>query len=297
LASAREAFFSWWQTFSADFSFTTGQRWSATVTDTGFVLFFGRLFSGTLYSHQRDRYVFSLIAERWSVSFTLQFLSILLAWSISLPLGIRMARRLGSKEERLTGGGLFFLWSLPDFFVGALLLHYFCTSTPEQPAWFPSRGLTSEDAVWLSTPQRLLDLLWHGFLPLIVLSYGSFTVLSRYMRGSVLDQLSADYVRTARAKGCGEDRVLYGHAVRNSLITMITLGSGLLAALFGGFVVVEELFAINGLGRLLLEAARTQDVPLLMGSTVISVVLLLVSILLADLAYAWADPRLRGSYG
>ena len=193
--------------------------------------------------------------------------------------------------------GLFFLWSLPDF----LSVVCFCIICVRQ-RWLVRRcfrvvaylGLIP---IWLSTPAYVGQLLYHGFLPLLVLTYGSFTVLSRYMRGNMLDQLSSDYVRTARAKGCDDDRVVYGHALRNSLITMITLGSGLLAALFGGFVVVEEIFSINGLGRLLLEAARAQDVPLIMGSTIISVALLLVSILVADILYAVADPRLRDSYG
>ena len=117
------------------------------------------------------------------------------------------------------------------------------------------------------------------------------------MRGNLLDQLGSDYIRTARAKGCDETRVVYGHALRNSMITMITLGSTLLAALFGGFIFVESIFSIPGLGLLLLDATRQNDAPLIMGSTIISVVLLLVSILISDILYALVDPRIRGSYG
>jgi len=117
------------------------------------------------------------------------------------------------------------------------------------------------------------------------------------MRANVLEQLNADYVRTARAKGCDEDRIVYRHVTRNSMVTMITLGSGLLSELFGGFVIVEWIFSINGLGSLLIDAALQRDAPLVMGSTLISVVLLLVGILVADICYALVDPRMRSRYG
>jgi len=131
---------------------------------------------------------------------------------------------------------------------------------------------------------------------MLVLCYASFTALSRYMRANLLEQFNADYARTARAKGCSEDQVVYRHCLRNSLITMITLGGGLLGELFSGALIVELLFSIPGLGLLLLEAAKANDAPLVMGSTVISVSLLLIGILLADICYALVDPRVRSRY-
>lgn len=273
-----------------------GDRWRAMLGETGFTLFLRQLATGELWSTERQQYVFSLIADRWQTSFGLNLLAILIAWMVSIPLGVRAARRAGSLEDRASGAALFLLWSLPSFFVGTLLLHHLCTDHPGSAALFPNRGLSSPDSLWYSTPAYLADLAWHAALPLLVLCYGSFTALSRYMRASVLDQMSSDYVRTARAKGVSEDAVVWRHATRNSLITMITLGSELLAALFGGSIIVEYIFSIDGLGRLLLEAARSQDAPLVMGSTVISVGLLLVSILVADLLYAVADPRIRARY-
>ncbi|HEX3135675.1 MAG TPA: ABC transporter permease, partial [Planctomycetota bacterium] len=198
--------------------------------------------------------------------------------------------------DQVTTSGLFLAWSLPGMFLGTLLLFHFCTDTAASKALFPNRGLSSKNSLWIPTKQYLLDLLWHAFLPLVVLSYSSFTALSRYMRANLLEQLDADYVRTARAKGCTDDTVVYGHASRNSLITMITLGSGLLADLFSGALIVELIFSISGLGWLMLEAAVERDAPLLMGSTVISVSLLLIGILIADLLYAVADPRIRSRY-
>ncbi|TVR43785.1 MAG: ABC transporter permease [Planctomycetota bacterium] len=292
----RQAILQWWQRYGEDYSFSRGQAFAAVVLETGFIDFFGRFFTGNLISERFNRPVFELIGERWYVSFWLQMLATLLAWSVAIPLGIRSARRKNSLEDQATSNSLFLLWSLPEFFIGSLLLFYFCTDREGSAALFPNRGLPPADSLWSPTLVYVGQLIYHGFLPLLVLSYGSFTVLSRYMRGALLDQMSADYARTARAKGASEDRIVYGHNLRNSMVTMITMGSGLLAALFGGFVVVEYMFSINGLGTLLLEAARDKDAPLIMASTVISVSLLLLSLLIADLMYAVVDPRIRSRY-
>lgn len=292
----RQRIADWWQRYQDDFTFSTTQALWATVAETGFVDFFGRFFTGRLESELFRRPVFELIGERWYISFWLQMLATLLAWSVAIPLGIRSARRKGTLEDKATTNSLFLLWSMPEFFIGSLLLFYFCTDREGSAAWFPNRGLPGADTLWMSTPRYLWEVVYHGFLPLLVLSYNSFTVLSRYMRGALLDQMGADYARTARAKGCTEDAIIYGHNFRNSLVTMITMGSGLLAALFGGFVVVEYMFSINGLGTLLLEAARAKDAPLVMAATIVSVSLLLVSILVADIMYAVVDPRIRSRY-
>ncbi|MBA3847400.1 MAG: ABC transporter permease, partial [Planctomycetes bacterium] len=285
----------------AEFAPSSGAAWRAILLETGFCTFMGRLFTGTLVSESRpSEYVFDIIARSWKVTFWLNIIAVILAWGASIPLGIRSARRLGTVEDRVTTNLLFLLWSLPSFFVGALLLHHFCTDHVEggvlRKAWFPNAGLSSPDSLWYTTPRYLADLAWHGCLPLLVLSYGSFTSLSRYMRGNMLDQLGSDYARTARAKGCSEDRVVYGHVLRNSSLTMITLGAGLLAELFSGVLIVELLFSIPGLGLLLLEAAKEHDSALVMGSTVIQVGLLLVGILIADILYAVVDPRIRSRY-
>jgi peptide/nickel transport system permease protein len=273
------------------------RRWGAILLDTGFSTFVGRLFTGNLYSETKKRYVFELIAERWHVTFWLNITAVALAWLVAIPLGIRSARRQGTLEDKTTTNVLFLLWSLPSFFVGTMLLHLFCTAHGGGQPLFPNRGLSSEDALWYSTPGYLLDVLWHAFLPLVTLTYASFTSLSRYMRGNLLGELHADYARTARAKGCDGDRVVYGHCLRNSMITMITLAAGLLSELFAGALIVEMIFSINGLGWLLLDAAIQRDAPLVMGATVIQVSLLLVGILIADLLYGVADPRLRSRYG
>lgn len=272
-------------------------RWSAIFLKTGFCDFMVRLATGDLWSETRKEGAFAVIARYWQTTLGLNLASIVIAWLIAVPLGIRSARRARTLEDGVTTNTLFLLWSLPSFFVGTLLLHYFCTSSPGSPAWFPNKGLSSDDSLWYTTPRWLGDILWHGFLPLVTLSYASFVSLSRYLRGNLLEHLSADYVRTARAKGASEDDLVYRHALRNSSLTLITLSSSLLAELFGGVLIVEMIFSIPGLGWLLLDAARQQDGPLIMASTVVSVGLLLIGILVADILYAVVDPRIRSRYG
>ena len=172
----------------------------------------------------------------------------------------------------------------------------FCSDSSYGWKIFPARGELPDNAIWLNGLELMGQVAWHWFLPLVTLSYASFTALSRYMRGNVLDQLHADYITTARAKGASDNRAVYQHAVPNSMVTMITLGSTLLTELFGGFLIVEFIFSIDGLGTLLYQAALNNDIPLMMGSTVVTVVLLLVSILIADILYAVADPRIRSRY-
>ncbi len=271
-------------------------RWGALLFKTGFTDFLRRLATGDLYSETKKEYVFTVIADRWQTTCWLNLSAILIAWVIAVPLGIRSARRNGTLSDRWTTNSLFALYSVPSFVVGTLLLHHFCTSATGSAAWFPNKGLSSDGSLWYSTPGYLVDALWHAALPLITLSYASFVALSRYQRGNLLEQLGADYVRTARAKGADEDQLVYRHAWRNSSITLITLSSGLLAELFGGVLIVELVFSIPGLGLLLLDAAKQGDAPLIMGSTVVSVGLLLAGILVADLLYAVADPRIRSRY-
>ena len=273
-----------------------GERWTAIVRQTGFVEIMRRLFTGQLWSDSKQANAFSVIGRRWYISAGLNITSIILSWLVSIPLGIRAARVNGSLEERTTTNILFLLWSMPSFFLGTVLLHLLCTRSGGHEPLFSNLGIPGDEVFWYSTPHFLANLAWHAFLPLVVLTYGSFTAYSRYMRGNLLDQLGSDYVRTARAKGCSEDRVVYRHAVRNSMLTMITLSAGLLSELFGGFVVVEWIFSVPGLGMLNLEAAQQFDAPLLMASTVISVTLLLFGILIADLLYGLVDPRIRARY-
>jgi peptide/nickel transport system permease protein len=137
----------------------------------------------------------------------------------------------------------------------------------------------------------LLDALWHLALPVICLSYGSFAFLSKLSRGAILENIQADYVRTARAKGVDERRVLFRHVLSNSLIPLITVGATILPALITGALVVEQIFSIPGMGKLTIDAINTRDRELFLSTTLVAGVLGLIGYLLADILYAVADPR------
>ena len=165
-AKVRARITQWWQTYEDDFTFSNGQVFSAILFRTGFVDFFSRFFTGRLASEQFKRPVWELIGERWYISFYLQIISVILAWSIAIPLGIRSARRKGTLEDKTTSNGLFLLWSMPEFFVGSLLLFYLCTDRENSPALFPNNGLPpAAEVMWSNTPAYLWAIIYHGFLP------------------------------------------------------------------------------------------------------------------------------------
>jgi peptide/nickel transport system permease protein len=137
----------------------------------------------------------------------------------------------------------------------------------------------------------LLDMVWHLVLPIVCLTYGGFAFLSKLMRASVLENLSADYARTARAKGLSERVVLMRHVLSNSLLPLITVAAGVLPGLLGGSVVVETIFSINGMGRLIIEAINMKDRELVMSETYVITLISLLCILVSDILYAVADPR------
>jgi ABC-type dipeptide/oligopeptide/nickel transport system permease component len=137
----------------------------------------------------------------------------------------------------------------------------------------------------------LLDRAWHLVLPVIALSYGGLAFLAKLTRSSLLENLAADYARTARAKGLDEETVLWRHVFRNSLLPLITVSATLLPSLLAGSVIVESIFSIDGMGKLAVEAVQTRDRELVLSVTLLSGVLTLAGYLLADIAYAIADPR------
>src|SRR5690606_33528409 len=137
----------------------------------------------------------------------------------------------------------------------------------------------------------LLDAAWHLVLPVICLTYGGFAFLSKLMRAAMLENLAADFVRTARAKGVQERVVLFRHVLRNSILPLITVAAGLLPGLLGGSIVIEQIFSINGMGRLMIEAINQRDRELVLSITFVISLISLLSLLLSDILYAVADPR------
>ncbi len=229
---------------------------------------------------------------RYSLSLSLS--SLLLGYLISLPIGIYSAVDKDSPLDHATTVTLFMLYSLPTFFVGTLLLFTFSEGSSFQGLrWFPIGGWRSPDAEQLTTLAQIRDVLWHLVLPVLCMSYGSFAALSRYMRSGLLGVIRSDYVRTARAKGLPESRVILYHAVRNGLLPVITLLAGLLPAILGGSVIVEVIFDIPGMGRWMIDSIYQRDYNVIMAVQLLSTLLVLFGILLSDLGYALVDPRIR----
>ncbi len=244
-------------------------------------------FGDSIKHHQP---VINLIAKRLPVTITLNVISILIIYIISIPLGVLTAVRQGKFTDKVSSIILFMLWSLPSMWVGQMLIGYFCGPTFKN--WFPPAGLSSNFADSLPFFPWLGDRLWHLALPVLCLSYGGFAYLTKQVRAGMLDNLRSDYIRTARAKGLGNWTVIFRHAFRNSIIPVITIMATLLPAMIGGSVIIESIFSIPGMGRLAFEAITTRDYNVVMAVATIAGFLDLVGLLLADIAYAIADPRI-----
>jgi peptide/nickel transport system permease protein len=234
----------------------------------------------------------NLIFERIPVTVTLNTISEILIFLIAIPAGFAAARFQGKWFDRTSSFVFLALWSVPSILAGSVLLGFLGMGS-EGLQWFPLNGIHSFGYEEYGWGQYLTDLLWHATLPVACLVYGGFAYLAKMGRASLLENLRADYVRTARAKGLSERIVVYRHALRNSLLPMITTMVLSIPGLIGGSVIVERIFSIQGTGNLLVDAAQSFDLSVLMAETLMYGVLTLVFLLIGDLLYAWADPRVR----
>ncbi len=243
-------------------------------------------------SFQDQRPVIDKIMERLPITAFLSIVSILLAFVIAIPIGIYSAAksRQNSKIDKSVSTTLFVLYSLPSFWIATMMIIFF--GGGDFLAWFPNSGLHGNDYPFPSSWQNFTDLMWHLVLPLICYTYGSLAYLSRQMRGSMLEVIRQDYIRTARAKGLAEKIVVYKHALRNSLIPIVTIMGGLLPALISGSIILESIFTIPGLGLLEFNALTSRDYPVILAVFTISAVLTLLGILLSDILYSVVDPRI-----
>ncbi len=231
--------------------------------------------------------VTDLIAARAGNTIILALASMLLTWTLAIPIGIVVALRPNSVSDRLLSFVAFFGMSLPNFFL-AFLLMFLALRT----GWFPIGGSFSINYDSLPLWGKLADRLHHLCLPMIVLGTGGMASLMRLMRANILEIKQADFVRTARAKGLSERTVVFKHVLRNALNPFITLAGYELGSLLGGAALVEAVMNLQGLGTLMLEAVRSLDVYLVMGSVLMGSVLLLTGNVLADLALTLVDPRI-----
>ena len=240
-------------------------------------------------SFQDHRPVSRRILEALPYTFGLNLLALLLTLAIGIPLGAAQAARTGSAFDRISGAALFLLYSTPSFWVAMMLVTVFAVKLE----WLPLFGVASDRAAGAGFGSAILDLARHAVLPLTCLTYGSLAFFTGLVRSSVREASSAEYVVAARARGASRAQALWRHSFRNALLPLATSLGLLLPGLLSGSVIVEQIFAWPGLGRLYFDAILSRDYPLILGLTFFTALLTLAATLLADLLYAAADPRVK----
>ncbi|MCB9557626.1 MAG: ABC transporter permease [Deltaproteobacteria bacterium] len=286
----------WWFQHQRDYQrFPVDSPWLLRVSETRFGKWIARLIRWDFGFSLRDgRPVTEKIGQALPVTLLLAGLALIVAFGLGVPLGLVAAQREGRWADRLLSGGSLLLYALPTFWVAMLLVQLF--GGLGLLDWLPISGLVSDDlAATASFWQRFLDRLLHLILPVFCMSYALLAAVLRYQRQAVLEVRSALYVRAARARGLSERRVVWGHLLRNALLPTITLFGLYLPYLVGGSVVVERIFNIPGMGLLTFESMLARDYPVLMGLILISAVVVVVGMLIADLLYALADPRVAAA--
>jgi len=242
-------------------------------------------------SYFRDTNVLTLIKEKMPVSISLGLWLTLLTYLISIPLGIRKAVNDGSLFDVWTSGIIIVGYSIPGFLFAILLIILFAGGSFLD--WFPLRGLTSDN--WAQFPwwQKVLDYFWHLTLPIIAMGLSAFATMTLLTKNSFLDEIRKQYVLTARAKGCTDLQVLYGHIFRNAMLIVIAgFPSAFIRAFFTGALLIETIFSLDGLGLLGFESVLNRDYPVVFATLYIFSLLGLVVNLISDLTYTWVDPRI-----
>lgn len=273
------AWFGWYYTNGGDRVRNTGEDW------------WGGLLVGDLRREmQSDKPVAPEIVRRLKVTVPLALASVLLSYLIALPLGIFSARHHGKRRDGIVTVVLFVLFAIPTFWAGLMLILSFGRTGLDL---LPVVGLHDKDAADLAPLAYAWDTILHALLPILTMTYGSLAYLSRQMRAGMMDTLRQDYIRTARAKGLSEDKVIYKHALRNSMIPVLTLLASVLPVLIGGSIIVEKVFDVPGMGRYAFDGLLKRDFNIIMATTILVGVMTQVGILLSDITYSLVDPRIR----
>jgi peptide/nickel transport system permease protein len=236
-----------------------------------------------------NRPVIEKIKERLPATLLLQFSALILIFTIALPIGVLSAVKHNSFFDKITTLLVFIGFATPTFWLALLLMWFFGF----QLEWFPVSGMSPWYTQFLTGPEKILDLLWHLVLPVITLAFTGLAGISRYTRSSMLEVIRQDYIRTAKAKGLSENKIIYKHALKNALLPVITILGLSLPALISGSFIFETIFAWPGMGRLGYTAIMQYDYTTVMGVGLISTFLTLFGILVSDILYAVFDPRIR----
>ncbi|MEM9381876.1 MAG: ABC transporter permease subunit [Planctomycetota bacterium] len=239
---------------------------------------------------QSGQSVLEELGRRLKVTVPLSLVAVILSYLIALPLGIFSVRRQGTVADGGLTIVLFVLYSIPTFWAGLMLVLIFGKT---QLDLLPIIGLHDKDADPTQPLAYAWDTVLHCILPIATLTYGSLAYLSRQMRAGMLDVIRQDYIRTAKAKGLSDDAVIYKHALRNSMIPVLTLLASILPILIGGSVIVEFIFDIPGMGKYAYEGLLRRDFYIVMATTIFVGIMTQFGILLSDIAYSLVDPRIR----
>ncbi|MEO8496391.1 MAG: ABC transporter permease [Planctomycetota bacterium] len=239
------------------------------------------------HSISRKQPVAILIRERMPATLMLSVTSVILTYLLSIPLGLRATVRSGTFEERSISMVLYMLYSLPAF-VAALFLQILIAV---KLGWLPLMGIVSDDYEGMSTLAKTWDICMHAFMPVLCFTYGGLAYDSRFIKANMEEVIRQDYIRTAKAKGVHPTNIVLRHAFRNTLIPLVTMLGLTLPGLLGGAILLEQIFQWPGMGRLFFESLSGRDYPTIMGLVLMFSVLTLLGQLLADVLYAFVDPR------
>lgn len=256
-------------------------------------------FGTSFASHQRPVFwqtkdkdgniTLGMIQEALPITLIINLLSLILIIGVALPLGVISALKQNQLADRGITLFVFIGFAIPGFWLALILMYW----TGVQNNWLPISGLESIGHENMPRLSQIMDSLKHLFLPVFISGLTGLAGIALFVRNGMLEVLHQDYITTARAKGLNENRVIYGHALRNALLPLITIFGLSIPGLIGGSVIAESIFAIPGMGKLFYDAVLMRDFPVIMGILTIGAILTLIGNLLADVAYAWADPRVR----
>lgn len=245
------------------------------------------------YSYIDSRPVAEKIWEKFVRTFVLVLLSVFLAYFISIPIALYCTKHAGKWRDKWIAVFLFALYAVPSFFFGTLLLYFF--TNPAWFNWFPEFGFC--DPEHYNPDWNFFERIYHTFpymvLPLITFTYSSFAFTSRVLRNVATDVMHQDFIRTARAKGLSERRIMWRHVFTNSLLPVITTFVHLFPAAVGGSVIIETIFSYDGMGMASYEALIGKDHPMIVAIFSLAGLMTMIAYFIADLLYAWADPRIR----
>ncbi|MCM8741471.1 microcin C ABC transporter permease YejB [Pseudomonas koreensis] len=239
----------------------------------------------------RGAKVTDLILEKIPVTISLGLWATLITYLVSIPLGIRKAVHHGSHFDIWSSTAIIIGYAMPAFLFAMFLIVVFAGGTSLN--WFPVRGLVSDNFESLSTLGKIADYFWHLVLPVTALVIGGFATLTILTKNSFLNEITRQYVVTARAKGLSERRVLYGHVFRNAMLLVVSgIPQAFISVFFAGSLLIEVIFSLDGLGRMSYEAAVSRDYPVVFGSLFIFTLFGLLIKLIGDLCYTLVDPRI-----